>query len=320
MLYETGLRLLADGRHQIVAIITAPDRPEYRRGVADFHRLAEKVGAPFLMAKRIGPDVLRLVRAARPDIGVSVNWVSIVNSAMLDLIPQGVLNAHLGDLPRYRGNAVPNWALLRGEKKVAITVHRMLPNALDDGPIVTQLSYKLRPDTTIAQIIGFAESAVPRLYARALDGLAAGRLKPKRPRADTGFRCFPRLPRDGGIDWTRPATEIDALVRSLVRPYSGAYTHYRDAGGAVRRLYVWRSRVVARSTRDLAMPGHVVKNDPVTGESHIFTGRGVLAIGEASHDDERETFAPGKAWKSIRMRLGLSLEDEIYGLMRAKGR
>jgi methionyl-tRNA formyltransferase len=322
MLYETGQRLLAEGRHQIVAVVTAPERPEYRRKASDFRFLAKKAGAAFLVAKRIDAEVLKLVRDTRPDIGVSINWVSLVDSRLTEIVPHGILNAHLGDLPRYRGNAVPNWALLRGEKKVVLTIHRMEPDKLDDGPILQQRAYKLRPATTIADIIGFAEATIPELYARAIDGMAAGKSVSKSPRGglSAGFRCYPRLPRDGAIDWTRPAVEIDALVRSLVRPYSGAYTHYRDADGVLRRLFVWRTRIVSRSTRDLGVPGHVVRNDSTTGESHIFTGRGVLAILESSHDDEIETFAPGRLWKSIRMRLGLSLEDEIYNLTRAVGR
>lgn len=318
MLYEAGRRILNETTHEIVAVVTTKSRPEYRRGETDFRKLAKDAGARFLVANKIDEAVLELIQRTKPDIGVSVNWVSIIGASLTDLLPHGVLNAHLGDLPRYRGNAVPNWALLRGEKKVVLTVHRMEPGGLDRGPIVAQRSLPLRPTTTIADIIGFAEAETPVLFQRALDGLASGRLKPRRQRGgpSAGFRCFPRLPRDGLIDWRASATEIDVLVRSLTRPYSGAYTHYRDASGALRRLFVWRTRIVARTTRDLGMPGHLILNDKRSGESHVMTGKGILAIVAASHDDEAGEFAPGKIWKSIRMRLGLSLEDEVYALSR----
>lgn len=320
MLYDTGRLLLAQGRHDICGIITARSSPEYRRTESDFEKLAAEAKVPFLRAQKIDARVLGTIEATRPDIVVSVNWVSIVNEDLLTRVPHGVLNAHLGDLPRYRGNAVPNWALLRGESEVVAKVHSMLPDRLDEGPILARKAYRLRQTTTIRDIIEFASSAVPKLFARALDLVEADRVPrhAKRGLAGAGFRCFPRLPRDGAIDWRMSAREIDANIRSLVRPYSGAYTFYRDRSDALQQLYIWKSHVVSTRTKDLGVPGHVIRNDPHTGHSHVFTGQGIIALEEVSHGSAGTPFGPGRTWKSIRMRLGLSIEDEIFRLNRTR--
>ena len=112
--------------------------------------------------------------------------------------------------------------------------------------------------------------------------------------------------------------QIDRLIRSLVKPYSGAFTFYRDRKGFLNKLYIWKSRVVEKTSDDVAVPGHILQNDHKTGFSRVMCGEGILELQECSHDEDEEIFSPGNHWKSIRMRLGLNLESEIYEFYRTR--
>lgn len=301
--------------HSLAGVITARAAPESKKGEDDFRALADAAGAPFLLAQRLDERADRLVQLASADVVLSMNWVSVIHQAFIDRFRFGVLNAHFGDLPRYRGNAVPNWALISEEREVVLTVHGMLGGELDAGPIYGQARMEVSLDTTIRELTDFMGRSLPTLLLTALERLAkgSGPLVTKSASED-GFRCYPRLPRDGRIDWTLTAREIHALVRASGDPLPGAFTFYRDAEGKLRRLVVWKSRLVETPSADRAVPGHVLLNDKTTGESWVMTGSGAIALGVASHDDSREMFEPGKVWKSIRVRLGLEIESEVASL------
>lgn len=325
ILHAAADHLARETPHQVVAIVTAPAAPEYKRREEDFRRLAASCGAAFLETRRIDDDVIELIDTTRPDVAVSVNWVSVLTAEVLDRFPHGVLNAHFGDLPRYRGNAVTNWAILCGESEVVLTIHRMVGGELDAGDILVQQRIPLTDETTIDDVNREAEARVPAMFAQALDGLQAGTLQGRRVSASdpNGFRCYPRLPRDGRIEWSRSAREIHALVRALARPYAGAFTYLRTPDDGLARLGVWQTRIVAEETRDVGVPGHVIRNDAATGEAWVYTGGGVLALREVSLDEGGTPFAPGTVWRSIRLRLGMDVQDEVFRLserLRQRGR
>lgn len=317
ILYDAVVAL-GEAGHDIVAVVTAKASPEYLKREADFESLADTYGAVFLCASRIKGAVEDLARQCNADICISMNWVSILREEFLGIFPHGALNVHFGDLPRYRGNAVTNWAILQGEADIALTVHKMAPGALDAGDIMLKTRMALTGKSTIADINAFARQTVPGMFVDVLNGIDAGVLQPQ-PQSTTGLdamRCYARLPRDGWIDWSRSAHDIDALVRSLAKPYSGAYSYWRSEECAIVKVRVWRSRVVAETCMDLGVPGHVIKNDPESGETWVLTGEGIVALLEVTLDDACDSIAPGRVWKSTRMRLGLNVEDELYRLSR----
>jgi methionyl-tRNA formyltransferase len=300
--------------YTICGIITAPASPEYAKDENDFKNLAEKLGCPFLLAKSLGAEARELIAAAKPDIAVSVNWVSVIREDVIDMIPMGILNAHPGDLPRYRGNAATNWAIVLHDTHITLTVHFMVPGELDSGDILMQRSLPLTESTTIKETVDFWLENTPDMFLEAVDGLSDGSLKPL-PQSRTGkepFRAYPRLSVDSKIDWNKSARDIDALIRASTHPYSGAYS-FLKTGDVLKKVYFWKSRVVADMTVDIGSPGHIIQNDKATGESWIYTGQGILGVQTAQYDGEEE-FEPGKTWKSIRMRLGIDVESELIKL------
>lgn len=310
VLYNTAL-LIAE-RFEICGIITAKAVSEYERDENDFENLAEQLKCPFLLTSSINEVALQFIKDCKADIGVSVNWVSVIRENALKYIPLGILNCHPGNLPEYRGNAVCNWAMLRGDKNIVVTIHEMVPGELDSGDIYAQKIFEANSETTITDFIRFWKEETPQLFCEVIDGISTGTIKaiPQTEVQLPVFRCYPRLAIDSKIDWNKSAVEIHNLIRASSRPYSGAYT-YLKLNEDIRKVIVWKSRVVQENSIDIGSAGHIIFNDRSTGESHIFTGVGILAITELQYEGESNTFLPGQTYKSIRMRFGIDIEQEL---------
>ena len=116
-LYD-AIRLCADRGHRVVLIGTAPAAPEYRVTEADFIRLARELGCPSWCDAAINrASCAAMAKASGAEVAISVNWPVRIGEPMLRLFPHGIINAHAGDLPRFQGNAAPNWAILAGERR-----------------------------------------------------------------------------------------------------------------------------------------------------------------------------------------------------------
>lgn len=309
-LYATA-RLISK-THEICGIITAAASPEYLKNQEDFEKLAAELACPFIFTNTIDSETIAFIESAKPDIAVSSNWVSVIRQNVIDMMPYGILNAHHGDLPRYRGNAATNWILLKHETCLPLNIHVMEPGELDSGDIMVQRTVEIGETTTIKDIVDAIELNVPQMFAEALARLEDSSLVPRKQKTSGAFRCYPRLPSYSKIDWSQSAKDIDALVRASTRPYSGAYS-YMKIGNEIKKLFIWRTRIVSKTTEDIGVPGHIIKNDSKTGESHVLTGNGVIAISVAQHEGE-DDFEPGKTWKSIRMRFGIDIEEELIAL------
>jgi methionyl-tRNA formyltransferase len=300
MLVDTIRGLVAAG-HEIPLIATCKPAPEHDVGEEDFRALAAELGAEFLQAQDLNAaDSLALLQRARADIAVSVSWINLVGSEAIGAFPLGILNVHGGALPRYRGNAPIAWAILQGEQRVGITVHLMVPQQVDAGPIVMVDYFPLSEDTYIGEAYRFLERRAPELLVASVEGLAKQTLVPSPQAADSALalRCYPRRPEDGRIDWSLQAQAIARLVRASAEPFGGAYTTFNE-----KRLTVWRAHSERWPCPSLAVPGQVVGRDGRSGEVRVATGDGVLVIEEVQ-SGEASRQAPAVVIKSVRERLG----------------
>ncbi len=309
ILYNTALMLAKE--HTICGIITSTASPEYNKKEDDFEKLALELNCPFINCKVLNKNAIEFINTCQPEIAVSVNWVSVINSNIIDFFPYGILNCHPGDLPRYRGNAVCNWAMINKEKEIIVTIHYMVAGELDSGDILVQDKFPIRENTTITEFVKYWEEITPSLFEKAIDGLVNKSIMPIKQSLikKDPFRCFPRLPIDSKIDWTKKADEIDLIIRASAKPYSGAYTYYK-INDEIKKVFIWKSRVFETETRDIGTPGQIIFNNKVNGESHVLTGGGILAICEVQYENE-EVFCPGIVWKSIRTRFGIDIEQEL---------
>ena len=306
-----SIRAVARAGHEVVLIGTCPAAPESTVDEHDFALLAQELGCEYFCDAAINRwEYRQMARASGAQVGISVNWLTLIGQAFLDTLEHGVVNAHAGDLPRYRGNAVINWAILAGEENVVVSLHRMVAE-LDAGSILLQRALPLTPHTYVADVYSFLGQVIPLMFVEVLDRLASGgaeaREQPKDPAMS--LRCFPRLPQDGELDWTRPAEELSRLVRATSEPFAGAYSFLGTS-----RLIVWRAHPERLAHPWLGVPGQVAERRPASGEVAILTGAGVLVL------EEVETAADGRGQasdllRSIRLRLGMDVPSEVTRLL-----
>ena len=126
MMYDVATELSNKG-HSVKLIVTAKEAPEYKRKSQDFKELSERLQCSFLYKPSVTPeDIAQSVTSHNIEIAVSINYTGVISQEVIDLFPRGILNAHGGDLPRYRGNACQAWAILNGESKIGLCIHKMI--------------------------------------------------------------------------------------------------------------------------------------------------------------------------------------------------
>lgn len=280
-LYESVVVMESAG-HKVVGICTARSAPEYRRGEADFERLALERGIPFLVSSSTKKIVTWLkTNFIHADVAISVNFPTIIGQNVTEILKYGILNAHGGDLPRYRGNACQAWAIVRGESHVAVCVHRMVPDRVDEGDILGRRYFPLLPESKIGDVYRWMEDVIPEMFAETLSELERDPhfiLERQSEDPQDSLRCFPRRPEDGRISWNLKPIEIVRLVNASGPPYAGAYCEIDN-----RRVIVLTASIAQDPTPFLAVPGQVIAltKDSVT----VACKEGAVEIQEAQLED-----------------------------------
>ncbi|MGB4101378.1 MAG: formyltransferase family protein [Alphaproteobacteria bacterium] len=295
-LFAAAEHMAAQG-HEIGLVVTAKAAPEYTKTVEDYRALAERHHAPFFVTPRIHDIAVSLAEMPPLTVALSMNYTSLIPQSIIDWFPLGILNAHGGDLPRYRGNACQAWAILNGEDKIGLCIHRMIGGALDSGAIIARDYYPLQPATTITQVYAWLYQRIPLLFVDAVTALmqdAGFSLTQQSPEPADALRCYPLRPDDGAIDWNQPAAMILRRINAFTHPYGGAYCRY-----AGEKLVIWAAAQVEDQERFLAVPGQVVS---VGGDYvDVATGQGKLRLTQAAY--RGVIVPPSQIIRSIRERL-----------------
>ena len=295
ILYETACRLQVAG-HEIVCILTAKDAPEYKRGEEDFRRLAEQWSVPYACSAKI-IDHRDFLVASGADIAVSINYSGLIPGSITDLFPLGILNAHGGDLPRYRGNACQAWAILNGESRIGLCIHRMIGGELDSGEIIVRDYLAIDIDTKVTAVLDWIVRVTPFLMVSAVNQLALDPkyvLEHQSTDPKDALRCYPRRPEDGRINWSRSSLEVLRLINACNRPNDGAFCHL---GG--EHIVIWDAELVNDGEVFCAIPGQVTAIS--RGYIDVACGSGKLRLKEIEIDGY--VIKPADRVTSLRMRL-----------------
>lgn len=279
-LYDTT-RYLVDCGHHICGIITARSRSEYTKVESDFRDLAEELNCPFLLGQKINDEATVMwLRSLKADVGISVNWPALIGEAPCDVFRFGILNSHAGDLPRYRGNACPNWAILNGEAHIGLCIHRMDPSAIDAGPVIARRKLPINEETYISDVYRWLDGEVPASFAQALEHLEHPDFAPEIQSGSsvTPMRCYPRRPEDAYIDWSASSEQIGRVVRASSRPFAGAYTYLEGR----QRVTVWKAKPFKMETEWCAVPGQVLQRRD--SDVVVACGEGALLLQEFERD------------------------------------
>lgn len=270
--------LIAAQGHTIALVATAQAAPEYRVREAEFAAFAHRHDAPFFDSPDVNSlEFVAALRVAAADIAISVNWPTLIREEACQSVRFGILNAHAGDLPRYRGNACPNWAILNDEPHIGLCIHAMDPAALDSGPIYARAKFDLAPDTYIADVNAWLDRTIPPLFVQAIASAAQPGFVPEDQSSSKlrPLRTHPRRPEDARIDWRCDAAAIVRLVRASSRPFAGAFTFLERK----ERVTIWRARVAQMDHDVIAVPGQIIGRNE-QGQPLVTCGTGVIAIEE----------------------------------------
>jgi methionyl-tRNA formyltransferase len=213
------------------------------------------------------PEAQAGVRAARADVLVVAAYGLILPQAVLELAPLGAINIHASLLPRWRGAAPIQRALLAGDRQTGISIMQM-DIGLDTGPVLSQSAMPISPADDAGSLHDKLTALGARLIVEALEALGAGTLR-ARPQPSEGACYAARIEkRETVLDWRRPAQDLERAIRAF-RPAPGASTVLDD-----ERIKIWRASVLQAS----GMPGEVLRS----GDDGLVVacGRDALGIAE----------------------------------------
>jgi methionyl-tRNA formyltransferase len=232
---------------QVVAVVSQPDRPkgrELKLQPSPVKHLALKSSLPVLQPERArAPEFLEHLRALQPDLIAVAAYGQILPQSILDLPAFGCLNVHTSLLPKYRGAAPIQWAILNDEPETGVTIMRM-DAGLDTGPILAQEKTSIRPEDNSETLHDRLATMGAELLVRTIPEFVAGRIRPN-PQPAGGASHAPRIKKqDGQIDWRQPARAIWNRVRGLV-PWPGAFT-WLPAQPQPHLLKLWQVAIIER--------------------------------------------------------------------------
>lgn len=221
--------LLSQPDFQIIAAITQPDRPRGRGREVPYSPIKEAslaAGVPVHQPEKIRqPEAQALLERLAPEAIVIVAYGQIIPARLLTIPKFGWINLHASLLPKYRGAAPINWAIVNGEKETGVTTMR-IDAGMDTGDILLQETLEIGPAETAPELAARMAETGARLMPETLRGLASGSITP-RAQNHREASLAPMLKKEfGRIDWTLTAHEIFNRIRGLA-PWPGAYTTFR---------------------------------------------------------------------------------------------
>lgn len=297
--YDCLERLLREGREVEFLITLSPEQAE-TYGVAGYHDLQPfadehdiEVYHPDTYGLETDADQ-RTIRKMDLDLLLVAGWSRLVPQPVLDAVSVGALGAHGSPdgLPKGRGRAVLNWALIEGATEFHLSTFFLEPG-VDDGDIVATTTFEVTEFDTASTLRYKTWMAYTNAVLEHFDAIVADTFEPE-PQQSTGATYYPkRQPEDGAIDWDQPTEWLHAFVRALTRPYPGAFTYLDD-----KRLEIWAAQPFDdRLTFDTGTPGRVIKVF-CDGELLIETRDSALLVTE--YDGiETGDITPGDVFRSV---------------------
>jgi len=263
--------LAAVPEFQLVAVVTQPDRPkgrDLRLQPSPVKVVALELNLPVLQPERARcPEFVEELSSFAPDLIAVAAYGQILPQSLLDLPPYGCLNVHTSLLPRYRGAAPIQWAILNDDAETGVTIMKV-EAGLDTGPIVSMEKTPILATDTAASLHDRLAQMGAALLVRTIPGYVAGTTLPRTQPSEGVVYAHKIKKQDGQLDWSQPARALWNRVRSLV-PWPGAYT-FQPGPNSPQLLKIWEAQVVNRSGN----PGEVLAAD-ATG---VLVGCGADAL------------------------------------------
>lgn len=277
---EEPLKALLNSDHQILAVVTQPDRPKGRGRKLlppPVKILAQESGLKIEQPSDPNSDAfVSKLEKLEPDVIVVAAYAHKLGSKLLQLPARGCINIHPSLLPLFRGAAPINWAIIKGEKKTGISIMRM-NERFDAGEILKQKPADIGDDETAGELSERLSRLGAELLLETLEAIESGGIEGKKQEEDKVTRA-PRIKKsDCEVVWSRTAVEIRNLIRGLY-PRPGAYSYYRS-----KIVKLARARALPQDAK--GEPGEIVATD---GGIVVAAGRGMVSLLSLQPEGRRE--------------------------------
>ena len=267
-----ALKRLAEDGHEILAVITQPDKPQGRKMVLTpppVKEEAQRLGLEVYQPKRVrDPECVEYIKSLHPEVIIVAAFGQIIPKEVLELPEFGCLNIHASLLPKYRGAAPIQRAIMDGEKETGVTMMRM-DEGLDTGDMLTKVVVPIEEDETGGRLFDKLSAAGAQLMSETLQKLMVedipGEKQPEE--SPTPYAAMIRR-EDGKIDWQMSAVRLERMVRGL-SPWPGCTARLHG-----KQLKVWKARVCSENSGQSAGSVCGTKTDALC----VQTGDGILEI------------------------------------------
>ncbi len=276
------LESLVQSEHEVILAVSQPDKPKGRGKELQktpVKKKAEEYHIPVLQPKKVKEQqVVEQLRGMNPDCIVVVAFGQILSNEILELPKFGCINVHASLLPKYRGAAPIQWAVIDGLKETGVTIMQM-DEGVDTGDILDKLTVPLEPTETGGSLFDKLSQLGGPLLLETLKKLEEGTAVWEK-QDDSQSTHAKMLDRTiGNIDFAKPAAEIERLVRGL-NPWPSAYTFYQG-----KMLKIWRAEVTQENKTDTDSIGVIVKADKEA--IYVQTGKGILKLLEVQMEGKK---------------------------------
>lgn len=258
-----SLRALIDSsKLEIVGLVTQPDRPAGRGKkllAPPTKILAQEHGIPVLQPERLSkaPDIVQAMKDLKPDLLVTVAFGQILKKEVLNMAGHGVMNLHASLLPKYRGAAPINWAIINGDEVGGLCT-MFSDEGVDTGKVLLKKELMISPELDAVSLAEKMSKVGAELLLASIDCLIEGSLNPEE-QDETQASYAPRLSKELGlIDWSKSSKDIHNLVRGL-KPWPGTYTHYN--GQMIKIVSCKPHPAASVQEFDSAEPGTIVSTE-----------------------------------------------------------
>lgn len=278
-IYEAG--------HNVLAVVSQPDRPS-GRGM----KLVPTPVKEYALSKNIkvyqpekikhNEEFINEIKSLKPDVIVVVAYGKILPIDILNIPKYGAINVHGSLLPKYRGSAPIQWAIINGEEKTGITTMYM-SEGMDTGDMILKQEVKIDDNDTYGTLYDKLKRVGGKLIVETLEKVADGTVTREKQSED--FSLAPMIEKNmGNIDWNKSAIEIRNLIRGL-NPMPGAYTYLGED-----KIKIWSSEVIQDVAINNFAPGMIIKSNSTEG-LFISTGNGILKIIEMQMPNSKKMLA-----------------------------
>ena len=266
--------------HEVVLVVTQPDKPKGRGKAMQYTPVKECALAHgievFQPVKVKEPENIEVLRKHQPDIIIVAAFGQIVPKSILDMPKYGCINIHASLLPKYRGAAPIQWAVINGEDVTGVTIMRM-NEGIDTGDMIAKKTVRLAEDETGGSLFDKLAQVGAQLCVETMDIIEAGKAEYIPQNNEEATHTSMIRKELGLIDWNKSAVEIERLIRGL-NPWPSAYTNLSG-----KTFKIWKATVV--SEENTYEPGCICRIDKAG--MYVQTGKGILLLTEVQMEGKK---------------------------------